>query len=244
MIYAQNIMLLLTRLSRVFTHGPCSMFICSHFFFFFSFFTWVYDVSKASALLGSDGFRPPCSALLESSLRSTGICHHNQLKLSYRITDILLPKSIFPGWNGGLWKTSHTPRVIAAFPTILLFLSVLFWYPSPRKKRVPGCPATVLSFCPCFSNIDSLEPFILNAITFQLKYDVYDVYSVSREKKSFSLLIIVLQSSPCPSQHDFCILCPCVKLSIVFRTQQDERPCFHMEETRFWVLPVMGVLCF
>lgn len=103
----------------------------------------------------------------------------------------------------------------------------------PERSGVPGCPAIVLSFCPCFSNIDSLEPFILNAITFQLKYDVYDVYSVSREKKSFSLLIIVLQSSPCPSQHDFCILCPCVKLSIVFRTQQDERPCFHMGETRF-----------
>lgn len=36
----------------------------------------------------------------------------------------------------------------------------------------------------------------------------------SREKKSFSLLIIVLQSPPCPFQHGSCIICPCVKLSL------------------------------
>lgn len=110
-----------------------SVFICSHFFFF-SFFIWVYDVFKASPLLGSDGLRPPCPAVLGSSLRSTGICHPIQLKLSYRITDMLLPKSIFPGWNGSLRKTSHTPRATAAFPTSLLYY---FGTQVPEGSGVP-----------------------------------------------------------------------------------------------------------
>lgn len=211
MIYAQNIMLPVTRLSRVFTHGLYSVFICS--FFFFSFFIWVYDVFKASPLLGSDGFRPPCPAALGSSLRSTGICRHNQLKLSYRITDILLPKSIFPGWNGSLWKTSHVPNATAAFPPSLLYY---FGTQVPEGSGVPGCPAMVLSLCPCFSNIDSLEPFILSAVSFQLKYDVYGVYSVfeGKEKLFFAYYCTPVTSLSFPAwflhRVSLCKTFPCI----------------------------------
>lgn len=96
MIYAQNIMLPVTRQSREFTHGLYSVFICSFFFFLVSSSECVMCL-KASPLLGSDGFRPPRPVALGGSLRSTDICLHNRLKLSYRRTDILLPKSVFPG---------------------------------------------------------------------------------------------------------------------------------------------------
>lgn len=90
----------------------------------------------------------------------------------------------------------------------------------------------VPSLCPCFSNIDSVEPFTLNTITFQLKYDVSGVCSAFEGKEGlfFASYCSPVTSLSFPAWFLYHVS---QKLFIVFRIQQDERPCFHMEETRF-----------
>lgn len=178
-----------------FTHGFCEV----RLFALFLFLILSIYVFKASILLVSDGFILLCPAVLGSSLRSTDICHHIQLEPSHLITNILPPMSILTGWHGSLWKTSHMPRATAAFPTSLLFLSVLFWYPSLRVKQgfqvschIPW-PLSLLFKHWCFG-----------ALQFECRYFSVKVWCLWfllyfwRKKKYLLYVLLCPSHLPCP----------------------------------------------